>query len=73
MRTIHLDNDYEVNEFIIENLKEENKELKQRIEKTIKFIINEFKPSDNNQEIIFINNIMLNKVLDILKGGDLDE
>lgn len=27
MRTIHLDNDNEVNEFIIENLKEQKKEL----------------------------------------------
>lgn len=30
MRTIHLDNDNEVNEFIIENLKEENKKLQEK-------------------------------------------
>ena len=32
MRTIHLDNDNEVNEFIIENLKEENKKLKAELD-----------------------------------------
>ena len=70
MKTIHLDNDYEVNEFIIENLKKENKELKRRLENSIKFVLNRFKPSEHNQEIIFINNVLLNKLLDILKGEE---
>ena len=36
MRTIHLDNDNEVNEFIIKNLKEENKELREKYIQALK-------------------------------------
>lgn len=55
MRTIHLDNDNEVNEFIIENLKEKNKELQVRYERLLeiarKMHLYIFLHSDNEQEI----------------------
>lgn len=41
-----------------------------RIQKAIEYIEELYNTNSNKQEIIFINNIKLNKLLDILKGED---
>jgi cell division protein FtsB len=85
MRTIHLDNDNEINEFIIENLKEENKKLKAEInllednriylnnliDKAIEYIEKySFKVSDMETPSFELEVVEINELLDILRGND---